>query len=423
MTRQNEAGQALIFGVATLGLLLLGFAGLGIDMGYLRYEKRLEQTAADGAALAGVASLRYSNTDINGSARDAAATNGFTIASVNAGCPPPAPAAAIGSVSVTVNAPPCSGPHSGAAGYVEAYVAKVHPTFFMQVLGVTKETVTARAVAYWGSGTSKSCIFTLGNPGSGIQGITTNGTPTLNAPTCGIDDNGNFVSNGKNVNVTAGSIGVVGTDTNHGGGTITPTPVQGIAPADDPLGFLTPPAVGTPIAFNQTKTPVPGSTYSSISINTSNVTFPAGLYIVDGSMTINGTANVAGTGVTFYITNNGSVTINGTGNVTLSAPDTGTYAGILFYQDPNDSSSAKINGTSGSYFQGALYFPKALLDFGGTAGGTASSCPAGTFNCGALYTVIVSDALTVSGTATVDINSDFSGLPLGNPIFTSTLVE
>jgi Putative Flp pilus-assembly TadE/G-like len=415
MTRQNEAGQALIFGVVTLGLLLLGFAGLGIDMGYLRYEKRLEQSAADGAALAAVASSRYSSTDINGSAQNAASINGFTVTSVSTGCPPPAPATAVGSVAVTVNAPPCSGPHSGAAGYVEAYVAKVHPTFFMRVLGVQTETVTARAVAYWGAGNANSCIFTLGNPGNGIQGVTVNGTPTLNAPTCGIDDNGDFRTNGKKLDVNAGSIGVVGSDSNNGGGTVTPTPITGIAPADDPLGYLTPPAVGTPINFNPANI-VPGSTYSSISITGGNVNFPSGTYIVNGNMTINGNANVTATGVTFYITNGGSVTINGTGTVTFSAPTTGTYAGILFYQDPSDSSKATINGTSTSSFTGALYFPKASLDFSGTAGSTS-------FNSGASYTVIVSDALTVSGTATVNINSDFSSLPGGNPIYTSTLVE
>jgi len=415
MTRKSEAGQALVFGVVVLGIALMGIAGLGIDIGYMRYEKRLEQSASDGAALAGVASIRYSSGDVNSSALNAAANNGFSVASVSTGCPAAAPAGGVGSIAVTVNSPPCSGPHNGQSNYVEAYVAKVHPTFFMRVLGINSQTVTARAVAYWGAGNTNSCIFTLGNPGTGIQGVTINGTPTLQAPTCGIDDNGDFRTNGKKLDVNAGFIGVVGSDTNNGGGSVTPTPITGIAPADDPLGFLTAPGVGTPVNFNPANI-VPGTTYKSISISGGNVNFPSGTYIVNGSMTINGNANVTGTGVTFYITNGGSVTINGTGTVSFSAPSTGTYAAILFYQDPNDSSAAKINGTSGSSFQGALYFPKASLDFGGTAGST-------TFNSNAAYTVIVTDALTVSGTATVDVNSDYSSLPGGNPIYTSTLVE
>ena len=61
LRRNKESGQALVFGVATLGILLIGMAGLGIDMGYLRYEKRLQQTAADHAAIAGAAELPYAD--------------------------------------------------------------------------------------------------------------------------------------------------------------------------------------------------------------------------------------------------------------------------------------------------------------------------------------------------------------------------
>ena len=399
MKRNKEAGQALIFGVVALGLLLLGFTGLGIDIGFLRYEKRLQQSAADNAALAGAAEIPFGSSYIGTAGKHGASLDGFTDGSDN--------------VTVTVNNPPQSGPHNGDSDYVEAYVAKVQPTYFMKALGITTQTVTARAVAYWGTGIANSCVFTLGNPGNGIQGFTVNGTPTLNAPTCGIDDNGTFLTNGNKLDVNAGSIGVVGTDTNHGGGTVTPTPITGIAPVGDPLSYLTPPAVGTPTTFKSNNI-TPGSTFKSISINGGTVNFPAGTYVVDGNMTINGNSTVTGTGVTFYITNGGSVTINGTTNVQFSAPNSGTYAGILFYQDPNDTSTAKINGTSSSVFQGALYFPKASLDFSGT--GT-------TFNSGAAYTVIVSDALTISGTATVNINSDFSGLTGGSPIHTTVLVE
>src|SRR6202021_3022398 len=49
MKRKNEGGQALVF--AAVGLVvIMGFAGLGIDMGMLRYQKRLPQTAADWGA-------------------------------------------------------------------------------------------------------------------------------------------------------------------------------------------------------------------------------------------------------------------------------------------------------------------------------------------------------------------------------------
>lgn len=406
MKRKNEAGQALIFGVLGLGLLLMGFTGLGIDVGYMRYEKRLQQTAADNAALAGAAEIPFGTSYVNAGGLHGSSLDGFTDGS--------------NGVTVTVNNPPLSGPHNGDSSYVEAYVAKVQPTFFMRVLGVNTETITARAVAFYGTGIANNCVYTLGNPGNGIQGISVSGTPTLNAPTCGIDDNGNFRSNGKKLDVTAGAIGVVGTDTNNGGGNITPTPVTGIAPIGNPLAALPPPCTtcvtGTGLNISSTQTVNPGN-YTSMHITGGTVTLNAGMYVIgSGGLTINGNANVNATGVTFYITNGGSVQINGTGNVVMVAPTSGTYAGILFDQDLNDSSAATINGTSGSSFQGALYFPSASLDFSGTSGTTS-------FNSGAAYTIIVSDALVVNGTATVNINSNFSSLPGGSPIQSIVLVE
>src|SRR5580704_10943740 len=75
MNRKSERGQALVF--AAIGLVaLLGFVGLGIDMGTLRYQKRLQQTAADAAALAGATNLPpYSG--IQAGAQNAASGNGF----------------------------------------------------------------------------------------------------------------------------------------------------------------------------------------------------------------------------------------------------------------------------------------------------------------------------------------------------------
>lgn len=88
MTRKNESGQALVFAVLALGIVLMGFAGLGIDMGYMRYEKRLQQTAADAAAIAGANDILPGG--VTEAAQNAAAANGFTVAAVNVNqCPPP----------------------------------------------------------------------------------------------------------------------------------------------------------------------------------------------------------------------------------------------------------------------------------------------------------------------------------------------
>jgi len=180
--------------------------------------------------------------------------------------------------------------------------------------------------------------------------------------------------------------------------------------------------------------PVPG-TYSGITINnTEVVNFAPGVYVIDGgSFTINGGATVCnqtGTGcsatgtpnagVTFYLTNGANVKTNGTSNVYLAAPNSGPYAGILFYQDPTDCSPAILTGTASSYYQGALYFPgnpaagcNVQLNFGGTM-----------TNATAAYTVIVTDDLKIFGTSNLTINSNYSSLPGGLfPFRTAVLVE
>jgi len=442
MKMNKQSGQVLI-GVAFAMVMLAGFAGLAVDMGTIRYQRRLQQTAADAAAIAGSNEIRQNGgVGISSAALSATAANGFTNTAgditncVTAG-------AAVGTVCIQIVHAPAdvtlpdgtvipAGPHNGNTNYVEALVGVVQPTFFMQIFGKDRQFVLARAVATnigQASG-GGGCVYTLGPPGTGV-GVTTNGTPTVMAPTCGIEDSGDFTTNGKKVNITAGYIGAAGDVANHGGGTVlcgqplaTCNVVQ-IPPVTDPLSFLQAPAVGTPVAW--TGNPIPGTTYSSITINAGDiVNFPAGTYIVDGSFTINGGANVCNqvaagcsaagvqnSGVTFYITNGGTVKTNGTSNIYLSAPNSGTYAGILFYQDPNDSSTALMDGTANSFFQRALYFPSAELDFGGTL-----------TNPTAASTVIVANDLKFNGTVTVNLNANFASLPGGVSIIeNAVLVE
>ncbi|MGC2282256.1 MAG: pilus assembly protein TadG-related protein, partial [Candidatus Acidiferrales bacterium] len=192
MTRKSESGQALVFTALAL-VVLLGFAGLAIDMGTLRYQKRLQQSAADAAAIAGASNLASSSGGVSAGAVAASATNGFSAGSAGSGCPPPAPATTVGSVAVAVNNPPCSGPHNGDGKYVEVYVSEVQPTYFMSIFGVNSETITARAVATnLSGGNGGGCLYTLGPPSSSIEGVNINGNATLNGPSCGIVDNGNF---------------------------------------------------------------------------------------------------------------------------------------------------------------------------------------------------------------------------------------
>jgi hypothetical protein len=340
---------------------------------------------------------------------------------------------------------PPFGPHNGNAAYVEVLVAAIQPTYFMRIFGINSQTVTARAVATnLSGGNNSACLYTLGEPSKSI-GVDINGNPTLNAPNCGIVDNGNYDPKGKALTINAGTFGVAGTNTGNSGSTgITCNdqsqsncPAYGVPAAANPYASLTPPC--SPCSAGTAANPVnntfsPG-TYSSISVGTGNFTFNPGIYIVDGTaaqggLSIGANATVTGTGVMFYFTNGATVGTVGTPNITLTAPSPSNcpacpaqYDGILMYQDATDTNTGigscppagaqkgpELGGNSGSSFNGVLYFPGAQLHLYGNSG---------TIN----FATNVSDSLCMSGNATFNLLGN-AGLPPGaNVITNAVLVE
>jgi hypothetical protein len=390
MRKTRQSGQALL--AATLGLVaLLGATGLAIDMGYLRYQKRLQQSAADSAALAGAAQINFGG--VTAAAHEDSSLNGFTNGANDA--------------TVTVHHPPTSGPNAGNGTYVEVLVSVLQPTFFMKIFGVSSATVTARAVARLSS--ARNVIYALGTGAPGMSN-----TGNLNA-TGGIIGNQNLSNTGT---ITAASIGFVGSSS---GGT-TPPAVTGIVPAADPLSSLRPPGLGAclPPAMGHasgvgTATFSPGRYCGGMSvINSVNVTLNPGTYVVTGTgISFNGTGTVSGTGVILYLSaTGGAVAINtapgSSQTVNLTAPTAGARAGILFYQNPGNASTATINGTAGSKFQGAFYFPNASLNLSNTGSSAA-------------YTIAVAKSLALSGTTLFP--GDYASLAGGSPIKNSVLVE
>jgi hypothetical protein len=96
--------------------------------------------------------------------------------------------------------------------------------------------------------------------------------------------------------------------------------------------------------------------------------------------------------------------------VNLVAPTSGTYACILFFQDPQDTAGAYIIGSSSwnTVLQGAYYFPSANVLY-------AAGLPAS-------YNILVAKdieflALTVGSTnLTSSFANDYSSVPNGCPM-------
>ncbi len=391
----RESGYGLVFAAIAM-VVLLGAAGFSVDFGYLRYQRRLLQSAADSAALAGAAQLGAGGG--SGQAVTAAKAdsqlNGFQD----------------GVGNIVVSTTP-----SVATNTMLVQVSNTYPTFFMRVFGGSLSNVsvsTSATARYIGA---RGCIYAL----TGGGGITVGGGNTINVPNCDVFYNQGISGGGT---IRAAAIG------SHNASSLSATPpvVTGMQRTSDPLSYLTAPgAPGGPcptISFTNTdnkfgaRTITPGK-YCGISFSTTysqNVTFNPGNYYITGGggLSFKGSGHVNGTGGVFFYVNSGAVTFSNSQRIRLVAPTGGARPGILIFQPASNGSAATIDGANnggGSRIQGALYFPNATLTMSG-AGNNAA------------YMLLVAETLHLN--TNINFASDYSSLPNGySPVRTATLIQ
>lgn len=419
----DENGQVLALVALSLPvfLALIGFA---IDVGHLRYEKRHLQTAADAAALAASLEIRICGDLADCPAMQAAATsalqeNGYTTASILTNCT----GSSSGDLTLMLNNPACAvsgDPNSGNQSYAEAVLTEKVPMYFAQLVGIRTETVAARAEAGRIAG---PCIVALGGPPGGPY--TDDGALTILAGVlvhsrCPVIDESTAddalectVTLGVTapvINVSGGTAGLLGTPISLCGlwTTRAHTGVEPLNP-HDPLDYLPAPPnstnptcgsrsgntfTGSPsqvnILLTGTYTFNPGVYCGGISITAAlgaNITFNPGTYILtqtrtgilgigaDGGLniTVSALSTITGKGVTFY-SEGGSSTITvpetlGLSNFNLSAPTSGEYGGVLFFQPASNTSGDTflVSLAQGGVMNGAIYAPGAALNYGATA--------------------------------------------------------
>lgn len=381
---RDERGQTSIL-VAVSLLSLCGMAGFAVDVGTMFRAKRVLQTGVDAGAIAGSAELYYG--DWSAAAKAAAAQNGVTDGT--------------NGYTVTVNNAPLSGAHVGDIKYVEVIATQAAPTFFMKLFHISSMSVNARAVA--GNGPGNACILTLDTSGNDI-GLS--GSGDLMMQNCGIlvnSSSSNALTISNNANLTAQSIGIVGSYTGGTSGNLNPTPVTGVAPGQDPLASRLTKPTYDPTSCLSDPQPNPGNgvtvtigptvaggtvCYKGLSASGSGTVYlNPGVYVITGGFSQTGSVQLSqtpgtgqgsGSGITFYLAApNGALSLTGSGSLNLAAPNDSLctasctpnpYNGILFYQDPNDSSSMKVGGSNGSNLSGIFYAPKASLSLAGSSG-------------------------------------------------------
>lgn len=352
----ERAGAAAAMSALLLPALI-GFTGLAVDVGSWYAEKARLQTTADAAALGGAWELRRSGStdaDIEASAAEIAARNGFTQGTDDI-------------LVVTTDQ---------AAGIVTAEVRRRAPLFFSGLFLTEAPMVAARAVALVNP--PPACILAL-EPSA--EAVNLNGNGNVTAEGCAIHLNSTApkaLSASGNGAISAAAI-CVGGGYSGRAGAYSPEPLTNCPPRADPFANLpVPDTAGCDhlptrrlLGRDHLR---PGVYCGGIKVSgTADVVFEPGLYVIkNGGLDVSGIGEVSGEGVTFVLTGNGAdIKMSGNTEVALSAPTSGDMAGILFYQNPAEQPDKRdvyvhqLSGGHHSRYDGVLYLPNAAVTFTG----------------------------------------------------------
>lgn len=378
---------------------LVGFAGLGTEVGIWLRSHQTAQAAADSAAIsAATARYRQGNAaDTTTQARAVASAHGLTHGA--------------GGVTVTVASPPTTGAYTGNANAVQVTIVQPQTRFFSKIFGSNAYQVRARSVAVL-NGAGAACVLALNASASGA--IKNQGTSDITLNGCSLFTNSSSASAMTvvgNATVSALSVGAVGGISGENKITATQGIQTGQASLADPYAGVPLPAFSGCDQNNakakNNVTLSPGVYCGGLDVNAgANVTLQAGTYIMDrGSFKVNGGATVSGDGVTIVYTsstgsNYATATINGGATLNLTAPTTGNMAGFVMYGDQNMpvGSQFTFNGGSTQNFEGAVYLPKADIKYAGGAEGM-DGC-----------TQVIADTITFTGNANIAVNCSQTGI-------------
>jgi hypothetical protein len=125
---------------------------------------------------------------------------------------------------------------------------------------------------------------------------------------------------------------------------------------------------------NQTTINLGPGLYQNINFNgASTINLSPGLYIFKGRVNINSGSTVNGTGVTLYYPDSNSyIQFNSNVTTNLTAPTSGSYKGILFFEAPNLAKTEfAMDDTRGSAMKGLIYWPSRKVTINSTSNVTA----------------------------------------------------
>lgn len=375
----NSSGNAMM--LVGLGLpVLIGGAGLGVDIAQWYMWKGEVQHSVDQAALAAAFAL---SADRSSTTYEKRASQEFN---------------ANQNVTATFTSDPKVLLASYAGGndnsvIVTASASKSLPFSGYFMSSAATVTATAQA-AFTPGGNWHACLVATNDDTTSID---IGGNATVKAQ-CGIaalscDDNAVLIDG--SATVTTDSIATCGTaSVPEENESVVTEKVTGLT---DIYKDLAPPDDPTPQNYSCEKTKGQGTiaalqpgTYKGGIVVKCTTVLAGGIYVIDGgTLDLTANYNVTGTNVMFVLKNGASIKLGGSGNgnkINLSpiqAPeliDAGygdyvdKYAGMLVFEDRNNAASNPghlLNGNSNSMIEGIMYLPANGIMILGTADVTA----------------------------------------------------
>jgi len=381
---RDQRGQAVVI-VATSMTAMLLIVGLAADSGQLFVARRTMQEAADAGAYAGAVVIYQGGTSAQAleAATDDVERNGYTDG---------------GTTSVTVRVP-TSGPYSGDDEYVEVIISDQVRTSIMSAFVRPLTTVSVRAVGGAEPLNNAYAIIALerGNVQNALRlgqngsisvdgaGILVNSTHSQAAYNQDSDGSNLDIDPAYTLDVAGGAVGPWDGQDDEGAEQ-QPNPFSGYPkPSTDGMTtYSVMPADGADGSIDGVITINPG--IWSIEIKGSGseyIKMTSGVYIMKrglngtGQSTLCATATVSPSGTPPCATTNGGVFIfnttndypsgssgscgtinlNGNGRSVLFPMTSGTYSGMLVYQDEACTGAMSISGNGELEASGTIYLP------------------------------------------------------------------
>jgi hypothetical protein len=373
-SRISEKGQAIVIIIFSV-IGLFGVAALAIDGGRAYIERGRTQSAADAAALSG-ALARIEQKDWREYALASALSNGYD----NNG----------ETNIIELNTPPISGTNMDNPEYIQVIITSKISTFFGGVIGVPEITVSSQAVsqtkpAEFGQMFDGYALVSLA-PASVCDNekkfsFWIHGEATISLTGGGVFVNSSnpdcaFIQQGSgSVRIIDDSpISIVGGASIQKPQLLTPFPPQtGAVPMSYPPPFQMPKvgcgSKGAEVSGGELD-PEGKLINATLSSGAWDEDFPPegvkylepGVYCIGGNVLVE--EGLIGNGVVLLI-EQGSARFSSGAEIQLSAPKSGTLAGLLIYMPQENRQRLSLSGNENSSYKGTILAPGADLHLNG----------------------------------------------------------